>query len=250
MKSFQILSIKVDSLSCDEILKFIAGLISNSKKGQIATVNNEFIVEAQKNRKFAASLNNASLCLPDSTGVVWAVKKTYGQKIEKTPGADLFERICQFAEVHKYRIFLLGGRQGVAIAAKEELQKKYHGLHIVGTIDGIKIDPSDDNRSLISAINQSNADIIFVALGAPKQELWISNNLGKINAHVFIGVGGTLDFISRRIIRAPGWIRKLDLEWLFRLFIEPKRLKRIITALIVFPYLILTAKDKTKGIKQ
>ncbi len=239
MKSYKILSVKVNSLNYDEIINFITDTISNNKKGRIATVNNEFIVEAQKNREFAASLNNSSLCLPDSTGIVWAIRKLYKAKIIKTPGADLFEKICYLSNKKKFRIFLLGGREGVGSAAKEKIQKKYPGLRVAGAIDGININPLTGNEDIVNSINRANADIVFVALGAPKQELWTTNNMGKVNAHIFMGVGGTLDFISGKTRRAPSWMRKANLEWLFRLFVEPKRIGRIFIALIVFPYLVL-----------
>jgi len=240
MKTFTVLGIKIDYLSVAEILNFVCGVIENNKKGKISTVNNEFIVEAQKNRKFAETLNNSSLNVPDSTGIVWAIRKIYKQKIKRIPGADLFEYICKMSAQKKYRIFLLGGREGVARAAKENLQKRYRGIHIVGGIDSVKIDPAKADDSLISKINETKPNVLFVALGAPKQELWIEENFGRVQANLFIGIGGTLDFVSGRIKRAPLWIRKIGLEWLFRLFIEPKRIKRIVNAVIVFPYLIFT----------
>jgi len=239
MKSYKILSVKVDSLNFDEILAFISDTVSSRKKRQIATVNNEFIVEAQKNIEFCRALNSFSLCLPDSAGIVWAVKKLYKDKIDKTPGADLFDKICRLSCEKGFRIFLLGGSKGVASRAKEKMQKKYPSLRVVGTIDGIKVEPQESNKDIVDSINQTNADIVFVALGAPKQELWIARNMDKANACILMGIGGTLDFVSGKIKRAPAWIRKINLEWLFRLVIEPKRFGRILTALIVFPYLVL-----------
>lgn len=244
MKSFRVLSVRIDALRYEEVLSFIKDAIENSRKVQIATVNNEFIVEAQKNKKFALVLDSCSLCLPDSAGIVWAINKIYKEKILKTPGADLFNKICSLAKNKDFGIFLLGGRKGVGEISKAKLTKEYVGLNIVGSIDGIIVDPSNCQENIINTINESRAEIVFVALGAPKQELWISNNLSRLNPHVFIGIGGTLDFISGKIKRAPSWARKLNLEWLFRLIQEPKRFGRIVRAVIVFPYLILRSKSK------
>lgn len=244
MKKYHVLNVSIDTIGYDRVLDFISAVIKEDKKAQIATVNNEFIVEAQKNERFLNVLNSTSLNVADSTGVVWAVKKLYGHKLERIPGADLFEKICALSQKNTYRIFLFGGDSGVGEKAKSAIYKKYPGIHIVGYIDGVKVDANDSDLKIITKINQSRPDIIFVALGAPKQEIWIANNLKKLNARVFIGVGGTLDFVSGKRKRAPAFLRKIGLEWLFRLFVEPRRMGRIANATIVFPWLILTSPKK------
>ena len=238
MRSFKILGVRVDDVSYEQTTDFINQVIKEGKKAQIATVNNEFIVEAQKNKAFRSVLANTSLNVADSMGVVWAVKKLYKEMISRTSGADLFLKICDQAKREKYRIFFLGGASGVGDLAKKKLLKRFPGIHIVGTIDGGKINENKIDEILNKTINQTHPDIIFVALGAPKQDIWIANNLGAISAKVFIGVGGTLDYVSGKTIRAPKFLRAIGLEWLFRVILQPKRIGRIYRALIVFPYLV------------
>ena len=241
MKQINILGINVYSATSEAILDIIGDSIEKSKKLQISTVNNEFILEAQKNSDFRNILNS-TLSIPDSSGVVWAAKYLHGEKINKISGADLAYDICRLASSRSYRIFLLGGEKGVAKLAKANLIKMYKTLHIVGDLDGIAIDPSRDDDELISKINRLKCDILFVSLGAPKQELWIARNIDRLNANVFIGLGGTLDYISGRISRAPALMRKLNLEWLYRVLVEPKRLKRILRAVFVFPIKVIFLK--------
>jgi N-acetylglucosaminyldiphosphoundecaprenol N-acetyl-beta-D-mannosaminyltransferase len=204
-------------------------------------------MEAQNNEEFREVLNS-TLSVPDSTGVRWAAKYLYGENIVKIPGVDLAYDICKLSAAREYRIFLLGGESGIAGKAKLNLVKKYKSLHVVGTLDGISINPDKEDSETIAQINRSKCNIIFVSLGAPKQELWIARNMDKLRANVFIGLGGTLDFISGKIPRAPSLFRKLNLEWLYRVFVEPRRLRRILRAVFVFPVKVILSKnsgDKT-----
>lgn len=241
VERINILGVEIADISRNEVLHFIDLAISNNKKIQICTVNNEFIIEAQKNEAFKRVLNT-SLAIADSSGVVWASSVLHKIKIEKIPGADLVEDIMSQAALKGHRVFLFGGRSGIAHRAKEALMKKYKNIHIVGTIDGDRVENPRETPELIARINETKPDILLVALGAPKQDLWINYNLDLLNANVFVGVGGTLDYISGEIKRAPKAFRKFSLEWLFRLFVEPKRYKRIFRATVVFPWMVFTQK--------
>lgn len=255
MKKFDLLGVKIDIVTLDEALKLVLSAIKEKKKVQIATVNNEFIVEAQRNERFMNVLNNSALSVADSTGVVWAINYLYKEKIPRIPGVDLVEAICRLSADQNLRVYLLGGEEGVALQAKNRLIRKYPGIHIVGARDGIKIPAGPPERlehrsvgqgnlpvELLLEINHSKPDIIFVALGAPKQDIWIANNLKNLNPYVFLGIGGTLDYISGRTPRAPLFLRKIGLEWLFRLLIQPSRFPRIFRATIVFPYLVISSR--------
>lgn len=244
MKSFYILNTKIDDISTSEVIKFIKQTIEQNKKAHICTTNNEFVLEAQRNSIFRKIINSAELSLPDSTGIVWAVKFLFKNTISRIAGVDLFEMICELSAKNEYRIFLLGGKTGVAGDTKKILQMKYPGIHIVGFLDGIDINPHEKNLDLISTINESRAQVIAVALGAPKQELWIDKNRELIKSNIFIGLGGSFDYISGRVKRAPKKIRELGLEWLFRLFSQPSRLGRILKAVVIFPTKVIFQKIK------
>lgn len=234
----KIFGINIRSGSAEDVLKLIDLVISKKTQVQIATVNNEILIESRKNKEFKTALTK-SHCIADSTGVVLAVFFKYFKKIERIPGVDLFYKICERAQEKNYKIFLFGGGRGIAHVAKSKLEDRYPGIKIVGIIDGDEISPEKTNLVHLTKINKSEAQIIAVALGAPKQELWIRNNMTKIKANVFIGLGGTLDFVSLNVQRAPLFIRRLGLEWLFRLIKQPNRFFRIIKAVIVFPFFVL-----------
>jgi len=245
MNSYKILGVNVSDTTFNKIIDAIGEAIKNNHKIQICTTNNEFIIEARKNHHFKSIINGCDISTADSTGVVWAIKRIYGKNIQKIPGVDLFDKICATAKLRQFRIFLLGGEKSIALKAKKILQRRYIGLHIVGSIDGIKIDPRATDQKLIATINKAKPDIVAVALGAPKQEEWIFKNKKLIRANVFIGLGGTFDYISGKIHRAPkGW-QNAGLEWLYRLFHQPARIVRILKAVVLFP-VIVVLKAKTE----
>lgn len=242
--SLKILDVRVDKVDLSEVLEKVKVSIERDEKIHICTTNNEFILEAQQNDRFKKIINSCDLSVPDSTGVIWAAKFLKAEKINRITGVDLFEDICKVAADNEYRIFLLGGKKGIAKKTKNSLQKKYKGIHVVGYIDGVEIDPNKRNLDIVSEINESKAQILAVALGAPKQELWINNNIKLLNSKVYIGVGGTFDYISNSVPRAPLWMRKIGLEWLYRLATQPKRVIRIYKALVIFPIKIFIEKLK------
>lgn len=239
----KIFSIPIQEATKKGILNLVSNTIKSREQTSIATVNNEILLASRVNKAFRDVLKK-SFCIADSAGVVWAANFLYGKKIERVPGADLFYNICEQAEKNGWSVFLIGGKKNVAHVARSKLLDKYPDLKIVGTIDGVSIDPENGNLYHVTKIRESGANIVAVALGAPKQELWIANNMKRTKANVFIGIGGTLDFVSGNIPRAPLWMRDLSLEWLFRLFVEPRRYKRIFNALITFPILVLFAGKK------
>ncbi len=244
MKEFKILEVGVDEIGKSELLDQIKSSISNKDKCLIYTVNNEFILEAQKNDRFREVLNSSNFSIADSAGVVWAVNYLYAKKIERIPGADLFIDLIELSEEQDYRIFLLGGEGGVGEKTKEVLERKFPKCKIVGFIDGVTIDAEKPDEEIITKINEAKPNILCVALGAPKQEIWIHNNFKKIDCEVFIGVGGTFDFVAGKVKRAPRFMRNLSLEWLYRLFVQPSRYNRIYNALIVFPRLVKQSKKQ------
>lgn len=234
----KILGVKIDEYSKSQVLEKIGEFLKSNFFHQICTVNPEFILEAQKNEKFKEVLNNADLNIPDGVGLKFAgVLKR--QKIgERYTGVDLTYDLAKIASDNGYSMFLLGAKEGVAEKAALILKKKYPNLKIAGTYAG-----SPEEEGIIDRINDSKADILLVAFGAPKQDIFIDNVKSKMaNVKVAIGLGGTFDYISGNVSRAPKWMRSCGLEWLFRLFRQPKRIGRILNAIIVFPIKVLFSK--------
>jgi len=232
MNKINILGIKIDSPKFKEAVAKIDGFINSGKKHQIVTVNPEFILTAQKDEKFKKILNQASLSVPDGTGLEYAAKAQGQNFPERITGVDLTWALAKLSEDRGYKIYLLGAGPGVALQVENRMRLIHPRINIVGAYDG-----SPDEKGLIDRINYTNPDILFVAYGAPKQEKFIAKNLSRLNCKVAIGVGGAFDYISGIVDRAPLWVRKIGMEWLYRLIKQPHRFVRIYRAVIKFPIL-------------
>ncbi len=253
----KILDVNIDSLTVKEAEDQFSQLTENKRSSIVTTPNTEMIIRAQNMRPFLELLNKKSrLNLPDSFGIIWAAKflslkvpqnkllkflivvpfwalsiiflpffsKYYRGPIkDKVSGSDFIWNISRIAAQKKLRLFLFGGEPTVAEQAALKLQTEINDLRVTGTLEG---DISIGDEKIIEAIKKSKADILLIALGSPLQEFWLEKNLSKTGCKVGIGIGGTFDFISNRIKRAPLWMQKRGLEWFFRLILEPKRIKR------------------------
>lgn len=229
------MGVKVDCVGMSQALETTLSWIREGKKRYIVTPNPEFVMLAQDDSEFKQILNQADLAIPDGTYL-----KLSGKIKEVVTGVDFMEKLCQQCAKQGFAVALLGGRDGVAKQAAECLQKKYPELIVSFAEDGpeIQSEPAGPDQTGIPA----PTDILFVAFGMGKQERWIHHNLSDIPATVAVGVGGSFDYISGRVPRAPLFLRQLGAEWLFRLIIQPWRLRRQLK-LIKFFYLILTKPD-------
>jgi N-acetylglucosaminyldiphosphoundecaprenol N-acetyl-beta-D-mannosaminyltransferase len=242
MKSVYILGVRVDAVDFRESIRIIEKFINDNKSHQVATVNPEFVMAAQKNKTFKDALNSTSLNTPEATGVCWAMRFVGGIKLkEKVPGVDLFWRLVKLAEDKGYRVFMLGGKPGVAKKAAQRIKLVHPRVKIVYTYPG----SPKETKKIRHLINHTRPNMLFVAWGSPKQEIWINKNLRKFHSPLIaIGVGGTFDFIAGVKRRAPKWLQKIGLEWLYRLIQEPKRIGRILTAVVRFPLAVFFSKFK------
>jgi N-acetylglucosaminyldiphosphoundecaprenol N-acetyl-beta-D-mannosaminyltransferase len=240
----KILDVPIDAVNFHQAIQRIEKLIESDRSHQVATVNSEFIMAAQKNKKFKDILNNTSLATPDGAGELWAMKFLHGIKLkERVTGVDLFWAMAKLSEDKGYRIFMLGGDPGVVKIAAQRVRLIHPKVRIVYTYEG----SPKETKKIRKLINHTRPNILFVAWGAPKQDIWIAKNLKKIrNPVVAIGVGGTFDFIAGMRRRAPKWMQKIGLEWLYRLFQEPKRFGRIWTAVVRFPMAVFFSKFNKK----
>lgn len=239
-ETVEILGVRFDKVTLEEAVKKALEFAKDKRQHYICTPNPEIVLEAQKNKKFLGILNRSSLNIPDGTGIIWAAKYLEKGQLKRVTGVDLMEKIC---EKEKSPIFLLGGAEGVSEKVKQTLEKKYQEINIVGTYSGSP--EENEEKSIIEKINNSEAEILFVAFGAPKQELWIAKNLPKLNSvKLCMGVGGSFDFIAQVRKRAPKWMQKIGLEWLYRLIRQPSRFKRIFNATVKFPVEILKNRLK------
>ena len=193
---------------------------------QICTVNPEFIIDAGRDPTFAAALARADLRVPDGIGVLWAARRRGAPLTERVTGSDGIYHLCGAAATHGWRVFLLGAGPSVAELAAAKLMDRYPGLPIVGTYGG---SPADADWSAVAErLAAARPDLLFVAYGHPRQDLWIDRHRGELPARVAIGVGGAFDFVAGTARRAPVWMRRWGLEWLHRLIRQPWRWRRMV----------------------
>jgi N-acetylglucosaminyldiphosphoundecaprenol N-acetyl-beta-D-mannosaminyltransferase len=240
----EILGVKIDDTNLDQAIDKISSWINAEKQNKVFTINAEFILTALKNESFRNVLNTADLATCDGSGPMWAGKYLHGQEITRVTGVDLTAKLLE-SRIPDLKIYLLGGAEGVAQAVRD----KYPNAPIVGAESGgklkINIWELEKNNEVTNRIDGSGANLILVAFGSPGQEMWIDRNLPLMpGIKVAIGIGGTFDFLSGQIKRAPRWMRKLGLEWLFRLIRQPSRIGRIWNAVIVFGWKVLKEKNK------
>lgn len=217
-----ILGVDVSTDNYDALTAKLLKKIDNREKAFIVAINPEKIIKAQDDPSLMKLLNSADFQIPDGIGVILASKFKGGQIRERVTGIDMMLKLCDTAAKHQKKIFLYGGKPGRADEAKVKLAEMYPGIQIAGTLHGYE----KDQQVVRDAINSSQADIIFVAMGSPAQENWIIANKETLHPSVYQGVGGSFDVISGKIERAPESFQKLGLEWLYRLMKEPWRIKR------------------------
>ena len=213
--SVRILGVRVDALTYADLLERIA---------EIATVNPEFVMETRRNPAFAAALDRAELCLADGVGLLWAARRQGCALPERVTGSDGVPLIAERAAERGWRLYLMGAGPGIAERTGEILQMRYPGLLVAGAYAGTPAD--GDAAEIVTRVREAHPDILFVAYGAPKQDVWIDKHRAALGVPVMMGVGGSFDFIAGVQKRAPRWVRRLNLEWLFRLLSQPWRWRR------------------------
>ena len=241
MSSINVLGVRVDRGDMMGALCQIDSFVKKEGLHHVITLNAEIIYRAQSDEKLKELINSADLVTPDGSGVVWAAGILGEPLTERVTGIDLMEEICRQAHHNGWKIYLLGGAPGIADEAAEKLRTRFPNINIVGTQHGYF--PENEEDEVLARIKAKEPDIIFVALGAPRQEFWIRKNKSRLLAKVAVGVGGSFDVISGRIKRAPVWMQKLKLEWLARLIKEPWRAKRMM-ALPKFMISVLKSKSQ------
>lgn len=224
MQSIKLFNLKVNNTSFGETMDIISQFVKSGKFHQIVTLSAEMLMASEKDKSLEKIINQAALVTPDSAGIVWAVKKLAKINISKVSGIDLVLEICKLSGKNQWNIFILGSTQASLEEAIKQLKEKYNDINIAGYHDGY----FKNDQEIIKLINNAKTDILFVALGSPKQEYWIYNNEEKLNVKVAIGVGGSFDVISGRYKRAPQWMINASLEWLYRLITQPKRFIRML----------------------
>lgn len=239
-----ILGIEVASLTMQEAVAEAEKFMDGTAPRLIATANAEMIMRATHDDELKNILNTADLVVPDGAGTVWASNYLGIKMPERVAGFDLVQNLFANAPAKKRRIFFFGSAPGVAEKAKAKAEKDFPGIQIVGVCDGYF--KPEDEPAIIEQIKKAQPDLLLAALGVPKQEKWLKAHMEEIGCPLSIGVGGTFDVMAGVMKRAPLWMQKAKLEWLFRGMLQPKRIGR----LMALPRFVFAVKAYKKMVNK
>ena len=236
----QILQTNIDCLTQAEVVAKIDELINQQKPAYIVTANAEITYMAQNDPKMQQIINEADIVTADGSGVVWAANELGKPLKERVTGIDLVYALCAASALKGWKIYLLGAADDIAVQAGEKLTAKYH-CQIVGTHNGFLKDPAV-NEEVLEELQNKAPQIVLVGMGAPRQEYWITEHMRQLPPAVYMGVGGSFDVISGNLKRAPIWVQKMSLEWLYRVIKQPSRFKRV----LALPKFMLAVKKQKR----
>ncbi len=244
-KRIQILGLPVDAITFDQWLDLIGRWVREGERAyHVCTVNPEFMVIAQDDPNFRNILRRCDLCIPDGIGLLYAARILGSRLPERVTGSDGVPLIAERAAHEGWRLYLLGAAEGIAQQTADILTERYPGLQIAGVYSGSPA--PDEEDAIVERINASGADILLVAYGAPIQDKWIARNLPRLNVSMAMGIGGAFDFIAGILPRAPLWMQRAGLEWLYRLYLQPSRIRRQIRLPI---FMLRVLADRVRGIR-
>lgn len=220
-----ILGVGISPLTLPQAVAQITGWIDAGNLQYVSVCTVHTVMECQRSEVMRRAVNNAGLATPDGMPLVWLSRRQSPQPVSRVYGPDLMLALCKASTKTGYRHYFLGGAPGVPELLAQNMQARFPGLQVAGTASPPfrALTPAEDAQ-LVADLNQAHADIIWVGLGTPKQDLWMAAHRSRLTAAVLIGVGAAFDIHTNRIPQAPGWMQRAGLEWLFRLWQEPGRL--------------------------
>ncbi len=233
--------ISIDNITFEEAVARIIHFAQNARSDFVVTPNVDHVVNLEKDEEFRRVYEAASLVVADGMPLVWGSKLIRRPLKERITGADLLPRLCEEAAKHGLKVFFLGGPPGAADLASKKLCERWPALQVSGTYSppfGFEKD-QEENKKIIKLINHSSPNIVFVGLGAPKQEKWIFHHHEQLNVGVLLGIGAAIEFAAGTVKRAPRWVQKIGLEWFFRLCQEPRRLAKRYAKDVIFIFILL-----------
>jgi N-acetylglucosaminyldiphosphoundecaprenol N-acetyl-beta-D-mannosaminyltransferase len=222
-----LLDVRISRVDQEEALAILTGFVASGQPHLVVTADAAGVVTAAADAEFRAVVRGADLVTPDSAGILWAARRLGTPLPERVSGVDLVERLCQLSGKHGWSIFFYGAAPGVAEAAAARLQERFPGMRIAGTAHGFLSDK--EQRALEERIRAARPDLLFVALGIPRQEKWIWSRKEALGVPVSMGVGGSFDVFAGQVTRAPIWMQRRGLEWLYRLWKNPRKISKVAT---------------------
>ncbi len=226
IETLDMFGIPISNVTFGQVCTLVAQRIAGREPGYVVTPNVNHVCLCHRDSEFREAYMQSFLSLPDGVPIIWASRLFGIPLVEKLSGSDMVPKLSRFAAERGFSVFFLGGMPGTAERTAEILRQKNPALRVAGCYCppfGFEQNPVEMDKA-IEAIRTSNADICFVALGSPKQERFMRDTYQRTGVPVSIGIGGSFDFISGRVRRAPAWMQQLGLEWVWRLSMEPRRL--------------------------
>ncbi len=222
-----ILGVGISAVNMERALQVMEGWILRGEKQYVCVANVHSVMESQRDQALLRIMNRSGLSTPDGMPLVWLCRRAGHRQVSRVYGPDLLLAFSDLAARAGYRFFFYGGSEGVAEELAERLRNRFPGLNVAGTYSPpFRKLTTGEKADVVAMINDSRADVVWVGLGAPKQERWMAEYRLLLKAPVLVGVGAAFDFHAGRIKQAPSWMQRCGLEWFFRLIQEPKRLWR------------------------
>jgi len=248
-KRFNVLGVGVDSLNMSLALQTIEKWIEQGESNYVTVTGVHGVMESQRDEEILKIHNKAGMVTPDGMPLVWLGRINGNKNVSQVCGTELMLAVCKQSAIKGYRHFFYGGNEGVTEILESKLKEKFPELNVVGGYSPpFRPLRNDEDEAIIKTINNANPDIVWIGLSTPKQERWMANHIGRLDAKVLIGVGAAFDFNAGLKKRAPVWMQKLCLEWFYRLMSEPRRLWR--RSLYNFPLFILLIIQQALGLKR
>ncbi len=244
-----ILGIGINAITMSQAIEQISNWVENRDCKYVSVCTVHTVMEGQRAEPMRQAINGAGLATPDGMPLVWLSRWRSHQNVTRVYGPDLMLALCQLSAQRGYRHYFYGGAPGVPELLAQSLQNRFPGMRVAGAYSPPfrPLTPAENNQ-MIAQINQSGADIVWVGLGTPKQDLWMAAHRAQLTAPVLIGIGAAFDFHTGRIPQAPRWMQNAGLEWLFRLWQEPHRLWY--RYLVYNPLFILLALAQLTGLRR
>lgn len=226
-KPVKILGVPVHPLTMNESVAVLEEKLQKKEQAFVVTANAEIIMMCQQDKEYNNIVSEqADLVLPDGAGAVWAGRYLGNEVPERVAGFDLYNQLLKLSADKGYKAYFFGGAPGVAETAKDKAEELYPGVQIVGCRNGYFTEAEEE--AIIKEINDAAPDMLFVALGAPKQEKWLVKYRKQLKPRVLMGIGGSFDVLAGKMERAPKWMQEASLEWAFRLYKQPSRFMRML----------------------
>ena len=249
MNKVNILGVGISPVNISQAVDTITKWVETKQKNYVCVTPAHGIMDCQQDGSLRRIFNGSGLTTPDGMSIVWILNLLGYRNVNRVYGPDLMQSVCKYSsDNEKYTHFLYGGLEGVPEKLARELTQVHPNLNIVGAYSPpFGPIPHDEDKKIVDRINVLSPDIIWIGISTPKQERWMASHIDLLNASVIIGVGAAFDFLSGTKHQAPRWMQRYGLEWLFRLFNEPKRLWR---RYILYPYFLILVIAQFLGVKE